>query len=83
MLAVGRSPQQAHGLAIGDGEGVYLENVAAVVAGLRVVGGVQADGFAVVVHGHVNVAANGLLNAGAGAAATGKQIHHQFVVHGE
>lgn len=48
---------------------VYLENVAAEVAGLRVVGGVQADGFAVVVHGHVNMAANGLLNAGAGAAA--------------
>ena len=53
------------------------------MAGLRVVGGVQADGFAVVVHGHVNMAANGLLDAGAGAAAAGKQIHHQLVVHGE
>ncbi len=57
---------------------VCVPDVLAVVDGERVVGGVHADGQLVVVVGEGGVDAQGLLEALAGAAAAGKQIHHDL-----
>ena len=46
--------------------------------GLRVVDLVHADGVGIVVDRHIDVPANGLLDASAGAAATGKEVDHQL-----
>ena len=69
MLAVGRCPEQANGLAVGDKQRVHLKHIGHVVPGLRVVGFVQAHGLGVVVDGDVHVPADGLLDAG-GRTAT-------------
>lgn len=60
---------------------IDLENVGAVVLGLRMVRHVHADGVHVVVDGDVDVPAEGLFDCGGHAAATSKQVDDDFVVH--
>ena len=68
-------------MAVSHCQRVHLKHITAKVARLRMVGRMQADRFAVVVDGNVNVAANGQLDASGCATATGEQVNHQLCVH--
>ena len=74
---------QAHQLAARDRERVNAPDVLAVVPGLRVVDLVHAYGVGVVVDRHIDMAADGLLDAGGGAAAAGKQVDDQLGGQGQ
>ena len=78
MGAVGGEPRQSHGVSPAGLGGIHRPDVLAVVAGGGVVGAVHGDGVGVVVNGNVHAAADGHLNAGGSAAATGEVVYYEF-----
>ncbi len=80
VLAVGREVREADRAAFGDGEGIDIENVLAVVHRLRVVDAVHAEGLGAVVDGVVHVTAEGEFDAGGSAAPAGEVVDDEFAV---
>src|SRR5450830_29774 len=77
VAAVRRGPENADWLPAGGQHRINLEHICNVVGGLGVIGAVYGQGNWVVVYRHVGLpVCPG--NAGARAAAAGKQVHHQF-----
>ena len=81
--AVRRSVQQAYRAAARGLQGTHVPNVRAQMARLRVVDLVHGDGVRIVVDRDVDMAAQRLLDARAGAAAAGEQVNDEGCPEGE
>ncbi len=78
VRAVRRGMEPADGAAGHVHARVGVPDILAVVLGQRVVGGVHADDQLIVVVGQGGIDAQGLLEALAGAAAAGEQVHNDL-----
>lgn len=80
MLAIRRQPQQANRAARLDLARVHFPHRFAIVLGLRMIGRVHGHGLRVMVNCHINMPPKSQLNAGGGAAASGKVVDDDLAV---
>ncbi|MCY1431071.1 hypothetical protein D9M71_470330 [compost metagenome] len=78
MTAIWRGPEDADRLAASGMNRIHLEHVSDIVRCLRVVGAVNRQGDRVVVYRDIRLPVSPGY-PGAGTAATGEQVHHQFL----